>query len=247
MFMKIGIQMYTLRDLTEKDFKGTVEKVAAIGYEGIELAGYGGLSSDEMKALLQRIGLKALGSHVGMDRLKEHLDEEIAYNKAIGSTYLVCPYMEYKSQEQFRETATILNEIGEKVKTHGLQLCYHNHAQEFQQFGDLFGLDILFNETSSDNLQAEIDTYWVQFAGHDPVAYLKKYKSRCPLLHQKDMADDEKKSFCEVGNGIMDIPAIIEAAGEIGVEWFIVEQDSCQRPPLDSIKMSYEYLKKNGL
>ena len=133
-----------------------------------------------------------------------------------------------------------LNKIGEKCKKRGLQLCYHNHAHEFKIYDGKAGLDILYSETDPVLVKAEFDVYWIQYAGVSPIDYIKKHSDRCELIHLKDMAED--RSFAEVGNGTMDIKSIIETAKKCGAKGFIVEQDQCKRKPLESVKMSVDYL-----
>ncbi|MCG8500758.1 MAG: sugar phosphate isomerase/epimerase [Firmicutes bacterium] len=244
MNIPVALQLYTLREETEKDFIGTLEKVAAIGYQGVEFAGYGGLSASELKACLDRLGLKAAGSHVSMDQLTSNLDEVIAFNKAIGNAYIICPWAEFETKEDYINTAKKFNEIGQRCNENGLIFCYHNHDHEFDVVDGNYGLDILYGESAENLVKAEIDTYWVQYAGVDPVGYIKQYRGRCPLIHLKDMEAGEKKDYAEIGNGVMDIKAIVDAAKENGAKWLVVEQDECKRQPLESVTISFENLKK---
>lgn len=247
MKIPVAVQLYTLREETSKDFIGTLEKVAEIGYKGVEFAGYGNLTASQMKSCLDRLGLKPAGSHVGIDLLTNNLDEVIEYNLEIENPYIVCPWAKYETMEEYLEAAHLFNTIGEKCRKKGLQFCYHNHAHEFKVFNGVYGLDILFSETDPELVKAEIDTYWVQYAGIDPVEYIKKYSGRCPLIHQKDMEAGEGRGFAEVGNGIMDIESIYKASVEIGAQWFIVEQDECKRPAMESVRISYENLRNMNL
>lgn len=247
MSIPIAVQMYTLRDEMAKDFKGTLEKVAEIGYKGVEFAGYGNLSAAQMKTELDRLGLAAAGSHVGLDLLKEKLEETLEYNLEIGNKYIICPWAKGESKQDYLDLALFLNRTGEKCKAKGLELGYHNHAHEFQVFDGEYALDMIFKNTDPELVKMELDTYWVQYAGIEPVGYLKKYAGRCPLVHQKDMEAGEGKGFTEVGNGIMDIKALHKAAVEIGAQWFIVEQDKCNRPQLESVTISFNNLKQMGL
>jgi len=244
----VALQLYTVRDETAKDFLGTLEKVAQIGYEGVEFAGTGGLSPSELKKALNDPGLKPAGSHVGIDQLKGNLDAVIEYNLEIGNKYVVCPYMPEEmrgSASQWREAAETLSEIGAKCREKGLILCYHNHAFEFQKFDGKYGFDILYESSDPECLKAEIDTFWVKFGGGDPAEYIRKLAGRCPLIHLKDMGEDGK-TFMEVGEGIMDFQAIFDASEKGGVEWYIVEQDVCQRPSLESARISFENLRRWG-
>lgn len=247
MSIPVAVQLYTLRDETAKDFVGVLEKVAQIGYTGVEFAGYGDMTAVQMKGHLDRLGLKAAGSHVGLDLLKNKLDEVIEYNLEIGNKYLVCPWAKFETKEEWIEFAHFLNSVGEKCKVKGLQVGYHNHAHEFISYDGEYALDIIFRETDPELVVAEIDTYWVQHAGIDPVGYIKKYAGRLPLVHQKDMEAGEAKGFTEVGNGIMDIKAIYNTSKDLGAQWFIVEQDKCNRPQIESVTISFENLKKMGL
>lgn len=246
MSLQIAVQLYTLRNETAKDFIGTLEKVAAMGYQGVEFAGFGDIPASRMKAELDRLGLKAVGSHTGMDQLTGKLDEVIAYNLEIGNKYVICPWYKFDSREDYVNTAKALDEIGEKLRAKGLQLGYHNHDSEFVQFDGEYGMDILYNNTRPENMVAEIDTCWVFFAGVDPAAYVRKFRSRCPLVHLKDLTsrNREEFKFAEVGTGINDIKGIVEAAKDIGAEWVVVEQDSTYIPALESVRISFENVKK---
>lgn len=245
--MELSLQLYTVREETARDFTGTLEKVAAIGYTGVEFAGYGNIPASEMKNTLDRLGLAAVGSHVGIARLKSNLEDEIAYNLEIGNKYIICPYNIYANREDYVNTARFLNEAGEKCLKNGLRLGYHNHAHEFQSFDGEYGLDILYKETNHEYLFAEIDICWVNRAGLDPAEYIKKYAGRCPLIHLKDRKDTEDICFAEVGDGIVDIPSVIKAGKESGAEYFIVEQDRSARLSLDSARISFENIKKMNL
>jgi len=245
--MNISVQLYTLREETERSFAGTLEAVAKIGYKGVEFAGYGGIAAKEMKKYLDGFGLKAAGSHVGLDLLTRNLDEVIEYNLEIGNKYIICPWNGYKEKEDYIKTAELFNEIGRKCKENGLAFGYHNHSHEFETFDGEYGLDIIYKKTDPRLVIAEIDTYWAYYAGVNPVDYIRKYNGRCPLIHLKDMEAGEGRDFAEVGSGIIDIKSIIQAGKDAGCEWFIVEQDVCKRPALESVKISFENLKKMNI
>lgn len=243
--MKIAVQLYTIREETQKDFAAALEKVAKIGYEGVEFAGYGDLPASRMKSYLDGFGLTAAGSHVGYDLLVNKLEEVIEYNLEIGNRYIVCPWKEYKGRDDFLRTSEVLEGIGRRCRQSGLQFGYHNHAHELKMFEDGdYGLDLMYSRTDPDILKAEIDVYWVSYAGLDPVLYLRKYSGRCPVLHLKDMEEGKEKSFTEVGNGVIDMQAIVEEAKRSGVQWLVVEQDVCKISPIESITISYENIRK---
>ena len=242
MSLPIALQLYTLREETEKDFIGTLEKVAEMGYVGVEFAGFGDISADVMRSELERLGLKAAGSHTAKDSLIYDLNDVIEYNQKIGNKFVVCPYDRYGSMDDLAAAAELYNNVGSKLKKNGIQFCYHNHSHEFERFGGKYALDILYSLTDPDLLKAEIDTYWVSYANVDPVGYLKKFPGRCPLVHLKDMGTD--RGMTEIGEGMIDIKGLIKVSGEVGASWLIVEQDLCKRSPLESVKISIDNLKK---
>lgn len=250
---KVGIQLYTLRDETAKDFAGALRRVAAEGFAGVEFAGYGGMNAPELKALLDELKLEALGSHVGIARLNEALDEEIAFNKAIGSKYIICPYLaeeHRKDEATYRETFRRLEAIGRRCAEQGIAFGYHNHAFELEErAGSETALDALFGSTSPDAVKVELDACWVHFAGHDPVAYIEKYKGRLPIVHFKDVRrqPDGKPQTVELGTGEVNLTAIAEAAARSGVEWLVYEQDVCQNPPFTAMANSMAWMKQNRL
>ncbi len=247
---RIGLQLYTLREAMSVDFVGTLEKVAAIGYRGVEFAGYGGFSAKELRHITSELGITPVSSHLPLDLLK-NTEQELEYAKELGLSYVVCPWLPEelrKTMEQYRQLAETLEQIGEKCARQGIILCYHNHAFEFELTSDtgVNALDEIYANTSAVHLQAELDTYWVAKGNLDPLAYLRKYAKRCPLVHLKDMANDETRSFAELGRGTLDIPAIIETASASGADWLIVEQDVCNGDPLESVAISFDYLRKQG-
>lgn len=245
MSIPVALQLYTVRDETAKDFTRTLENVAKIGYAGVEFAGFGNVAAGDMKKTLDALGLKAMGSHTGKDLVFDRLDEVIEYNKIIGNKYVIIPYDRYESKEQWLNAIERYESAGRILKKEGLVLCYHNHAHEFETYDGECILDMIFSKIRADHLLMELDTYWVHFAGVDPLKYLNKYKGRCPLVHIKDMRADDRDT-AEVGEGIIDIKAIIAASEKAGAEWFIVEQDRTRISSLDSARISYENLKKWG-
>jgi sugar phosphate isomerase/epimerase len=244
----ISIQMYTLRDQVAADIAGVLRAVAELGYGAVELHSFGNLSAAQVRAELDTLGLQASGMHVGLDRLERQLDAAIADMRTIGARHIVCPAAPLdrrESAEGYRSLAQTLNRIGRECQAQGLQLGYHNHNFEFQRFGDQTGYDILFAETDPALVKAELDVYWAAFAGQDPVALIRNLGSRVPLVHLKDMAAGSR-AFAEVGHGTLDFPSILAACDDAGVEWLIVEQDRCERPPLESVGMSLAYLRSLG-
>lgn len=245
----VGLQLYTLRTVLSDDPVGVLRQVAEMGYETVELAGFAGLSAEQFKAALDENNLKAVSSHAPLQSIEEDFESVVAQAKLFGYSYVGLGSVDPShrtTKENWIATARKLSDLGKKLKEEaGLTFFYHNHAFEFEeQIDGKYGLDLLYENSDSRYLQAELDTYWVQKGGADPVEYLKKYAGRTPILHIKDMRDDG--DFGEIGTGTLDWPAIFSAAEAGGVQAYIVEQDTCPGDPLESIKISIDNLKKMG-
>jgi sugar phosphate isomerase/epimerase len=244
----IALQMYTVRDDAARDFVGTMRKVAEIGYPAVELAGMGGLTPEQVRDLCAELGLVAAGTHVGLDALEKDFAGMVHLHHTIGAVHVTVPSIPQdrfpRTEEAYRRAGTVLAEMGRRLRAEGLQLAYHNHAHEFFATSAGTGMDTLYAESDPEDLHAELDVYWARKGGEDPAAYIRKLGARCRLLHIKDMATDG--SFAEIGTGELDFPAIFAAGAEVGTEWYIVEQDSCQGPPLEAVAISRENLRKWG-
>jgi sugar phosphate isomerase/epimerase len=242
----VALQLYSIKELTEVDFLGTLDKVAQIGYDGVEFAGYFNTTAKDLRKALDGYGLKAAGSHVGIDALNKELNREIDYALEIGSPYLICPGIPLEmrsSTDDYRRTAELFNSIGARCKENGLQFGYHNHDFEFLKFDGAFGLDLLVDNTQPELLFVELDTFWVEYSGLRSVDFIEKYKERCRILHIKDMKSLEDKRNTEVGSGVMDFKWIVSAGQKIGVKWYTIEQEEYEIPQLRSIEASLTYLK----
>ena len=248
----VALQLYTVRDLTETDFVGTVKQVSEMGYAGVEMAGNtGGMSPAALRAFLGDLGLGLAGSHVGIEQLESNLDQVIEDNLTLGNPWVVCPYMPDDRRQDaagWRAVAGVLSEIGAKVKAAGLQLCYHNHSFEYETFDGETGFDIFYGAADAELVQAEIDTYWVQHGGGDPADWCARMKHRMPVVHVKDMIIlDGQQTMAEVGEGNLNWPRIIDACRQAGVQWYAVEQDVCHRDPFESMAISLRNLQAMGL
>ncbi len=239
--------MFTLREEAENDFAGTLRKVAELGYDGVEFAGYGGLSVQEVRALLDELGLKAAASHVPLEQLEERLDQVIEEQKVLGSKYVVCPFLtdDRRTEESYRRLIPLLDQVGKSCKDAGITFCYHNHDFELEVLSDgRKALEVIFDDTSASNVKTELDVYWLTKVGENPVDWIKRYQGRTPLVHLKDMTTDDENFFAELGTGGVDLDGVIETAMHAGAEWFIVEQDVSRLTPLKSIEISINYLKE---
>lgn len=243
----IALQMYTLRNESANDFKGTLKKVAQLGYEGVELAGYGDLTVRELRQVLDDLGLKAASSHIPLAELRGDASKIIDDQKELGSSFVVCPYLgpEERTEKDYYRLIDDLNEIGEKCADEGITLCYHNHDFELAALSNgRTALETILDETNPEWVKAEFDIYWLTFAGERPVEWLDRYRDRSPLVHLKDMSTDGERFFAELGTGGVDLEPVLEFGNGGGIDWWIVEQDECRTSPLESVQRSLEYLKK---
>lgn len=241
----IALQLYSIKELTSVDFLGTLEKVSKVGYTGVEFAGYFNTPARELKKTLDNLGLKAAGSHIGINAITENLDSVIEYSKQIDDPYIICPGLPVHlrdSADAYKKLAELFNKVGQKCKENGIQFGYHNHDFEFQKFNGEYGLDILFSNTEPDLLHMELDTFWVEYSGLKSIDFINKYKERCSILHIKDMKSLEEKVNTEIGSGIMDFKTMVEAGKKYNTKWYTIEQEEFEIPQLQSIKQSYNYL-----
>jgi len=246
----VGLQLYTLREYCKspKDTARTLEKVSRIGYRVVQLSGIGPIDTRELKNILDSNGLYACSTHTAYKKLLGELDEVIEEHQILGAEAIICPGLPSKlhNREGYLKATEELKKVIEKVKKNGFTLGYHNHAIELERYREKTGLEILLDGCPS--LEGEIDTYWIQHGGGDPVAWIRKMKGRMPLVHLKDMAmRGSQQLFAEVGEGNLNWPAILDACKESGAEWYIVEQDTCQRDPFESLAISFRNLKAMGI
>ena len=240
----VALELYTVRDETAKDFAGTLRRVAALGYKGVEFAGYGGLSAHELKTLLTETGMRAVSTHVRLDAIEQNLTQEIAYCQEIGCTFLILPWLapEHRTAETYRQLAPRLNEFGRQCQEAGITFGYHNHDFEFVQHNGETLMDLLLLQTDSALVKLECDIYWVAYAGVDPSTFLRQHAGRVPLVHLKDMTPE--RTFTEVGDGSLNIASLIEVARASGTQEFIVENDAPRMPSLESARRSLENIRK---
>lgn len=251
----IGLQLYTLRDDLAKDVPGTIKKLAAIGYKEVEVYDFYGRTAKEFGQILKDNGLATPSGHYMTRHIKADWQKHIDDAKELGMKHMVNAILEppeRQALDDYKGLVGLFTKAAEQTRKAGIQFCYHNHNFEFKKYGDTTAFDFLLKELDPKLVNFEMDCFWVTHAGQDPVDYFKKHPGRFPLLHIKDLTaghpaatelDDRKGLFSEVGHGTIDWKRIFAAAPQGGMKHFYVEQDYCERPPLESIKMSYEYLK----
>ncbi|MFC5653604.1 sugar phosphate isomerase/epimerase family protein [Paenibacillus solisilvae] len=244
----VAVQPYTIREALSQDYEGALEKVAAIGYKGIELGRPPqGISVARQKTLLDGLGMKVVGTHAGFDTFDFNAEEIADYLDEVDGGRFVAISLRFSSLEDVLEKAKKMNKAGEAFRKRDITFLYHNHDWEFEKFGGEYALDILLRETDPALVQTELDTYWIKKGGEDPSSYLRKLKGRAPMLHIKDVEQGEEQFFAEIGEGVLDFKEIANTAEEIGVQWLVVEQDQSRRDPFESLRISYENLTKLGI
>ncbi len=267
MSLPVAVQIYSVRKDAEADLFSTLKKIKEMGYDGVEFAGLYGHSGDEVKKMLDEIGLKAASAHVPFNDLKK--EETFKTYAKIGLKYIAIPSLPDENRYEggnFEQTIADIKKIGKMAKEYGMQLLYHNHDFEFAKIGDEYVLDYMYANTTPDELMTELDTCWVNVGGENPSEYVKKYSGRAPIVHLKDfvgqktdnmyeLIGENKKvgnavgfEFRPVGYGCQDWVSILDASVSAGAEWVIVEQDKATigKTPLESIEMSRNYLKTLG-
>jgi len=247
----ISAQLYTVRDQIKTDFAGTVRQLGKIGYAGVELAGYGNLSSAaEVKKACADAGVKISGAHVGIEQLEKELNKALDDNDAVGNKNIIIPWLNEdrrKSADDWRNFARTCNDVATKAQPRGFTVAYHNHSFEFQTFDGKSGYDLFLENSDPRLVKVELDVYWLQHGGQDPAATIRKLANRTVLVHLKDMAAGPEKRFAPVGTGLLDFKSILAASEQVGAKWGVVEQDQCyDTPPLEAMRISFENLKKLG-
>lgn len=251
----IGIQLYTLRNELAKDAKGTIRKVAELGYKEVENFGYAngrffGMDPKNYGSYLIDLGLSAPSGHYMLPQMTNGWDKAVEDAAAIGQKHMVLAYLfplERKTMDDYRKVAATLNKCGESCQKAGIQLCYHNHDFEFESLDGKLPFDVLMEETDKKLVQAELDLYWAVKAGQKPTELFRRYPHRISLWHVKDMDNTEKKDFTEVGSGVINFAEIFSMHRKSGMKHFFVEQDMCPGSPFVSVEKSITHIKKNLL
>lgn len=243
----IAVQMYSLRNAGSLDQQLKIVHDAGVG--AVETVGTQGVSAPELKQLLDRYAIKAISSHVPLAELRKDLPGVVAFNRSIGNTTLVVPYLDAKDRPTDAAGWTALGQelgrISKQVRAEGMRLAYHNHDFELVDFNGRTGLELLFAAAGPD-LQTELDLAWVARAGYDPAVMLGKFRGRLFAVHAKDNAPkgqaEDEGGFAAIGQGVLDWNAILPAAATAGVQWYIIEHDQ-PRDPAKVIKTGADYLR----
>lgn len=277
--LPIGLQLYTVGSDLQKDWDGTLKQIAADGYRAVEGAGFGNRSAADLKKSFSDAGLICPSSHLVQTNLSDDaMAKLIEFCHDLGLEFMVCAStqigpptgpptpgltadqrraaaqarIDNLTPDDFKRTAEVFNKVGAQIVKAGMQFAYHNHQSEFKSFPDgTTGMDVLIQNSDKSVVNYELDCGWVVYAGHDPVALLKKYPDRIKMLHIKDEKPGYPASIgeggaptTEIGKGKIDWKAVFEAAKKAKIKYYFVEQEPpfSEMPPLEAIKISYNYL-----
>jgi len=241
---KVGLQLYTVRDLMKADLPGTLRKVAQIGYKEVEFAGYYGRTPAQIRALLKQNGLTSPSSHIGLDILEKDSVRAFADAKAIGHQWVTMPYIpeeRRKTVDDWNKIIALLNQLGPQAKAAGLRLAYHNHDFEIRPVNGVRPLDMMLDKTDPSLVDFEMDLYWVVFGGGDPLDFFNRNPKRFAMVHVKDSAGPPDNKMVDVGQGTIDFPKIFAQSDKAGIKHYFVEHDQ-PADPIATIRNSYRYL-----
>ena len=236
---RIGLQLYSLRNEMASDFDGTLQKVADLGYTEMQFAGYHGRSPEQVKKILDQLGIASPAAHVSLELIKEDLDNQIDIAQKIGQKYLVVPSIpaDERTLSHYEEHAETLNKAGEKCKDAGLTIAYHNHSFEFETQKNETGYDYLLSLTDTSLVSFELDLYWAINANVDPISIFKNNPGRFPMVHVKDR--NTEGQMVDVGRGVIDFSEIFSHSETAGIQHYFVEHDYPD-DGINSIAYSYE-------
>jgi len=247
----IGVQLYSVRQECQRDLDAALEQVAAMGFEGVEFAGYHKYAgrASELKSRLDALKLKAAGTHIGLATLQgDALKSTIDFHQAIGCRFLIVPGdRTFTDPEKSKALADTFNQLAATLKPLGMACGYHNHVAEFKKDGDKTYWD-LFAERTGPDVILQQDCGWTLAAGFDPVAYIKKYPGRTRTAHFKPMVrEGETGKKAILGQDSADWSAIYAACTSAGgTEWVVVEQEIYPdgKTPMECTQESLAGLKK---
>jgi sugar phosphate isomerase/epimerase len=242
---RIGIQLYSVRNLMQQDMPGTLAQVAAAGYKEVEFAGYFGRTADQVRQLLAQNGLTSPSSHLQFDPFTGNASAVLAFSKAIGNEWAVIPYIpeeRRKTMDDWKRITDLLNSLGAQAKSQGLRLAYHNHNFELADMGGgQRPLDFMLSNTDPSLVDFEMDLYWVVFGGGQPIEFFNRYPGRFPMVHVKDSAGPPDNKMVDVGQGTINFPAIFALSDKAGIKHYFVEHDN-PADPIATIRNSARYL-----
>lgn len=247
----LAAQLYTIREFTKtpSDIAASMKRIKTLGYDAVQVSALGPIDSKELKHIMDGEGLTVCASHIPFRDMCADPQAVIDEHQFLGCRYVGAGLSpEECSLEGCLTFAKKASEAARKLAEGGITFVYHNHSFELEKFEGRTGLEILYGESDPKVFMGELDTYWIQHGGADPAVWIRKLKGRLPVIHLKDMGmRGTKQIMAEVGEGNLNWPAILDACKEAGVLWYIIEQDTCERDPFESLGISLRNLKAMGL
>jgi sugar phosphate isomerase/epimerase len=238
----VALQLWSVREDVKRDFAAAAAAVAGIGYEGVELAGYGNLDAKGAKAALDAAGLRVAAMHVGFPALRSDPNQVVGDALLLGAKSVVCAWLPpelYVSAAACERIGEQFGEVGRTMRSFGIRFGFHNHAAEFGIHGGRPALEWILGAAEPRDLFAEVDVYWVTFAGYSPARFIRDHGARVPLVHLKDAK--------ELGTGPVNFDEVFAATDSVGaVEWFIVEQEQYSYAPMKSVQICLEQMRAWG-
>lgn len=248
----VALQLYSIREDCARDLPGTLSAVAGMGYEGVEFAGYYGRSADELRKMLDRLGLRTAGTHISIDALLgDQLQKTVKFNRILDNRFLIVPWLPEEvrtTRAKWLETAQFLSGVARKIKSEGMRVGYHNHAFEFQPMEGEIPWDILFGAADADVVM-QLDTANAMQGGisaEEVLGIVRRYPARAATVHLKEFSS--KNKYALLGEGEMkwqEFFSLCETVG--GTEWYVVEQESFPFAPMECAKRCLENLKRMRL
>ncbi len=243
---QIALQLYTVREHTARDMLGTLRQIAEMGYQAVEFAGYGGVPVRDIRAALDEYGLQAVAAHVKFSEWENQPEQVFADLHTLDCGYAVVPSVPAERRggvEQVKQLAETFNRWGKLSQSEGLQFAYHNHSFEFAPLDSITMWDILTEATDPALVALELDVYWVEHGGFDPVELIQRFAGRVPLLHLKDNSSEPGQPDAPVGEGSLPWDKVLAVAAATGVQWYIVEQDH-PKNALEDVRTSLRNLQQ---
>lgn len=242
----IGVQVYSVRSVAEKDLAGTLEKIAKMGYNGVEFAGYYGHKAPEIRKMLDDDGIVCCGTHTQYaDLADDKLEATLEFNKTLGNKYVIVPWLEGDKnnlKDSWLKYAERFNVLAEKLKPWGMMIGYHSHAHDLAPLDGTTSWDIFFSNTSKDVIM-QVDTCNAMTGGGDPIAALKKYPGRAVTIHLKEYSATNPKAM--LGEGDVKWVELFKLCRTIGgTKWYIIEEEKDAVPPMEAIDICLKNLKK---
>ncbi len=243
---KFAAQLFTLHKELKQGIRPIFKTLKEMGWSGVQISALPeGYDPREVALALEENQLKTAGMHVSLERLKTDLKGVLTEAELYNTKDIICPYLssEFRNEKGYKVVKETLNRIASEAPYY--RISYHNHSFEFEtEINGQDALQYILEPSQDNNILAELDVYWLKKGEKRLLDYINLYKDRMPIIHLKDMTNDEQQTFAEIGTGIIDFVPIIQWGETNGIEWYVVEQDVCPRPPLDCLYTSLLNLKE---